>query len=202
MIRITYSQAQSDLAEAIRDDLAGEVNSAHPLLIVLVSGQAVSDPFVQAEIQRALNRGEAILPILLDDTALPATLTGFHTLTFHTGYNREQLLAHLSRASRSRADVRQANRRALVIVGGLAALMFGLAIVAISGGLIAFPVDEYNEEATLQAQWIGGLIDETLEYVQPRSSEDARNFALTFEAAPTRLHFYIRGTATALAKES
>ncbi|MCY3781989.1 MAG: TIR domain-containing protein [Chloroflexi bacterium] len=200
MIRITYSQAQSDIAEAIRDDLAGEVDSAHPLLIVLVSRQAVGDPFVQAEIQRALDRGEAILPLLLDDTALPATLTGFHTLNFQAGYNREVLLPQLSRASRSRADVRRANRRALAVVGGIAALMFALAIVAISGGLVAFPVDEYNEEATLQAQWIGGLIGETLEYVQPRSSEDARNFAVTFEAAPTRLHFYIRGTATALAK--
>ena len=200
MIRITYSPAQSALADVIRGDLAGKGDIAHPLLLVLVSWQALGDSLVQAEIRRAQERCEAILPILLDDAALPANLTGYPRLNFQNGYNRERLLAQLPRASRSHADIRRANRRALAIVGGLAALMFCLALVAISGGLVAFPVDEYNEEATLQAQWIDGLIGATLEAVQPRSSEDARNFAVTFEAAPTRLHFYIRGTATALAK--
>ena len=66
--------------------------------------------------------------------------------------------------------------------------------------LVAFPVAEYNEEATFQAQWIDGLIRETLEAVQPRSTEDALNFAATHEAAPTRLFYYIRETATALAR--
>ncbi len=200
MIRITYAQAQASLAEAISADIAGHVDASRPLLIVLVSRQANSDPFVRAEIERALRQGDALLPILVDDIALPATLTGLRCLDFKDGYNREGLLAQLSQATRTGAALRRANRRALLVIGGLAALMFALALVAISSGFVAFPVDEYNEEATLQAQWIDGLIGETLEFVQPRSTEEARNFAATYEAAPTRLHFYIRGTATAQAK--
>ena len=98
----------------------------------------------------------------------------------------------------TRAEVRQANRRALLVIGAIAALMFGLAIMGILSGLVAFPVTEYNEEATFQSLWIDGLIGETLEYVQPRSTDDALNFAATLEAAPTRLYYYVRGTATAL----
>ena len=200
MIRITYAPEQRALAESIRDDLADDFDAVHPLLIVLVSRQASADPFVEAEIERALRQSVAILPILVDDAALPATLKDLRTLDFKDGYNREGLLAQLSQATRTGAALRRANRRALLVIGGVAGLMFALAIVALSSGLVAFPVDEYNEEATLQAQWIGGLIGETLEFVKPRSTEDARNFAATYEAAPTRLHFYIRGTATALAK--
>ncbi len=200
MIRITYAPEQRALAESIRDDLADDFDAVHPLLIVLVSRQASADPFVEAEIERALRQSVAILPILVDDAALPATLKDLRTLDFKDGYNREGLLAQLSQATRTSAALRRANRRALLVIGGVAGLMFALAIIALSSGLVAFPVDEYNEEATLQAQWIGGLIGETLEFVKPRSTEDARNFAATYEAAPTRLHFYIRGTATALAK--
>ncbi len=200
MIRITFSPDQAELAETIRSDLADVGEPAKALLIVINSRQASGDPFVQAEIQRALQQGRTILPILIDDAALPEALSDRLRLDFRSGYDRARLLAQLSRRGQG-ASLRRANRRALLLIGGLAVLMFAVSLVAISGGYVAFPVDEYNEEATLQAQWIGGLVNETLEYVQPRSAPDAANFNATYEAAPTRLHFYIRGTATALAKE-
>ena len=200
MIRITYSPEQTDLAQAIRDDLAEGYDAIHPLLIVLVSQQSSGDPLIQAEIETALNRRVQILPVLVDDVELPSALAVFPPLDFSTGYSRTRLMAHLSQVSKSGAEMRKANRRALLVIGGIAALMFALAIVAMIGGLVAFPVAEYNEEATFQAQWIDGLIRETLEYVQPRTTEDAQNFAATFEAAPTRLYYYVRGTATALAR--
>ena len=48
--------------------------------------------------------------------------------------------------------------------------------------MVGFPVAEYNEDATFQAQWVDGLIRETLEHVQPRSTEDALNFPATYAA--------------------
>ena len=200
MIRITYSPEQTDLAQAIRDDLAEGYDAIHPLLIVLVSQQSSGDPLIQAEIETALNQRVQILPVLVDDVELPSALAVFPTLDFSSGYSRTRLMAHLSQVSKSGTQMRKANRRALLVIGGIAALMFALAIVAMIGGLVAFPVAEYNEEATFQALWIDGLIRETLEYVQPRTTEDAQNFAATFEAAPTRLYYYVRGTATALAR--
>ena len=200
MIRITYAQAQAELAQAISADIAADFDPAHQILILLATRQAVSDAYVLAEIERALQRGDTIVPLLLEETPLPETLRGLRALDFTGGYNRITLLEHLAQMSRTGESIRRANRRGLFIIGGIAVLMFALAIIGIGSGLVAFPVDEYNEEATLQAQWIDGLIGATLEYVQPRSTAEAQNFAATFEAAPTRLRFYIRGTATASAK--
>jgi len=201
MIRITYSREEKPLAEKIRDELSEGGQLSVPLLIVIVSKQSTADPHVQAEIERALKERRHILPVLSDDSALPAALEGMRALDFSGGYNRERLLKRLTQAPMTPADLRRANRRAFALIAGIAALVFGIAVAAIISGLVAFPVAEYNEEATFQAQWVDGLIRETLEHVQPRSADDALNFAATYEAAPTRLHFYIRGTATALAKE-
>ena len=201
MIRITYTDEQKALAERIRDDLAAEIPAAQSLLIVLVSAASNTDPVVQAELAAALEAGERVLPILADGAPLPRALETRPALDFSRSYSRARLLAAVTTATTSRADLRRANRRALAVIGALAALMFTVAIVTMVGGIVGFPVAEYNEEATFQAQWIDGLIRETLEAVEPRTTADAQNFAATHEAAPTRLFYYIRGTATALAAE-
>ncbi len=200
MIHITYSPENAQLAEEIRADLGKSGASVPgPLLIVLVSRAANADPAVQAEIKNAQRAGRPILPLLTERVALPPALEKALPLDFSAGYQRSKLLRHLTPAAMTPGDLRRANRRALVFIALVAIVMFSLAIAAISAGLVAFPVVEYNEEATFQALWIDGLIRETLEHVQPRSTEDAQNFAATHEAAPTRLYYYIRGTATALA---
>lgn len=200
MIRITYSHDQQQLAERIRDDLSHKVRLSTPLLIALVSRQSNADPHVQAEIEKARSKSLPILPILCEDIAPPAALEDPLYLDFSRGYDRAQLLRHVERATRTPDEVRRANRRALTIIGSIATLKFGVAVIAMAAGLVAFPVAEYNEEATFQSQWIGGLIGQTLEHVQPRTTEDALHFPATHEAAPTRLYLYIRETATALPK--
>ena len=198
MIRIAYSPDQQTLAEQIRDDLTRGIRPARPVLLALVSAQSNRDPAVQAEIRQAQRKGIGVIPILAENIALPEPLAGCHALNFAAGYSRERLWRRLSQATMTSADVRQANRRALMLIGGLALLMFGLAIVSLMSGRVAFPVEEYNEEATFQAQWIHGMIGETLAFVQPRSAQDALHFEATLQAAPTRLLLYIRETATAL----
>ena len=201
MIRITYSREQKALAEAIRDELSDRFQQSRPLLIVLVSKASNVDPQVMAEVERARTEGAQILPILTEDIALPAALAGRRSLNFIGGYDRARLLKRLSQSAMTPADIRRANRRALSLIAGIAALVFCIAVIAIARGAVAFPVAEYNEEATFQAQWVDGMIRETLEVVKPRSTEDALNFPATQEAAPTRLYLYIRETATALARE-
>ncbi len=201
MIHITYSRAQEALAQEIRADLSHPNQIAGPLLIVLVSRESNTEPAVQAEIQRAQQERHSILPILTEDVALPPSLLGLRPLNFSQGYNPDSLRRRVAQLSMTPKDKRRANRQALAAIGAIVVLVFSIAIIAILNGWVAFPVAEYNEEATFQAQWIDGLIRETLEYVQPRAGEDALNFAATYEVAPTRLHFYIRGTATAIAQE-
>lgn len=198
MIQITFTADQERLAQQIRDDLTGAFETAPPLLIVLVSAASNQDPVVAAEVARARQRGIQLVPILLENVALPDALAYEKPLNFAAGYRRATLLRRLAQLTMTSTDVRQANRRALLLIGAIAAVMFALAIIGILSGLVAFPVAEYNEEATFQSLWIGGLIRQTLEYAQPRSTEDALNFAATLEAAPTRLYYYVRGTATAL----
>ena len=198
MIRIAYSSDQQELAQRIRDDLTAESLPARPVLLALVSAQSNRDPMVQEEIQQAIKKQAFVIPVLAENVALPELLEGRSALNFVGGYHRGRLRRHLSTAMMTRSDVRQANRRALALIGGLALLMFGLAIFSLMRGLVAFPVDEYNEEATFQAQWIQGMIGETLVFVQPRSTADAIHFETTLQAAPTRLLLYIRETATAL----
>ena len=200
MINITYSADQKALAEQIRDDLAhANFNAAHSVLLVLVSAESNNDPSVQAEIQSAIQKQVvSIVPILTEQVALPELLDPFKPLNFSRGYNHKSLMTRLAQTTMTDDDVKQANRRAFLFIGGIAAVMFVLAIVGIIGGMVAFPVDEYNEEATYQAEWVNGLIVETLEFVQPRTTQDAINFDATLEVAPTRLYLYIRETATAM----
>ena len=151
-------------------------------------------------IDQALAANASILPILTDAAPLPKRLAFAKPLDFRRGYQAGQLLRRVDQQTMSRTDIKRANRRALIVIGGIALLMFAIAIAGIIAGQVAFPVAEYNEEATFQAQWIDGLIRETLEAAQPRTTQDAVGYAETLEAAPTRLYYYIRGTATAMSK--
>ena len=201
MIRITYSLEDRLIAEEIRDDLTNSFQLAHPLLIVLVSAAALGNAQVQAEIERARQEGAHILPIVLEKVDLPSTLSDMKALNFSGGYQRDKLLKRLTQATMTPVDIRRANRRALIVIGAIAVAMFAVAIGALAGGVVGFPVAEYNDDATFQAQWVDGLIRETLEHVQPRTTADALSFPATYEAAPTRVRLYVRSTATALARE-
>lgn len=200
MIRITYSREKRPLAERIRDDLAHSPPLSGPVLIVLASRESLADGQVQAEIEKARAGRMPIIPLLTEDIDLPADLQDQRPLNFSGGYHRERLLRRLAHAETRSLDLRRANRRALIVIASITIVIFGIALIAIVSGSIAFPVAEYNEEATFQAEWVNGLIRETLENVQPRSTADALNFPATQEAAPTRLYLYIRETATALPK--
>lgn len=199
MISITYSADQKDLAEKIRDDLArAGFHPAHPVLIVLVSAESNTDPSVQSEVETAIKRGTTIIPILTESVALPENLSPFKPLNMTSEYKSKPLFTRLSQSTMTRTDVKTANRRAFVVIGVIALAMFLMAVIGIMGGVVAFPVKEYNDEATYQAEWVNGLIHETLEHAQPRTTQDAENFSATLDAVPTRVFLFVRETATAL----
>lgn len=199
MINITYSADQKTLAERIRNDLTtAGFQPEQSVLLVLVSAESNNDPTVQDEIKRATQKGVAIIPILADDVTLPESLDVYKPLNFVSSYRWQSLMTRLSQTTMTSDDVKKANRRAFLVIGAIAFFMFMVGVITIMDGTVAFPVDEYNEEATFQAEWINGMIVETLEYVQPHTTQDANNFEATLEAAPTRLYLYIRGTATAM----
>ena len=199
MINISYSAAQKALAEKIRDDLTkAGFQTEQAVLLVLVSAESNNDPTVQDEITRAIKKAVSIIPILTENVTLPESLDVYKPLNFSGAYKWQSLMTRLSQTTMNSDDVKKANRRAFLVIGGIALVMFLVGIYGISSGIVAFPVEEYNEEATFEAKWVNGMIVQTLEYVQPRTTEDAVNFESTLEAAPTRLYLYIRETATAM----
>jgi len=199
MINITYSADQKALAEKIRNDLANAgFQPEQPVLLVLVSAESNNDPMVQDEINRAIKKAVSIIPILAEDVTLPESLDVYKPLNFSGSYKWQSLMTRLAQTTMNSDDVKKANRKALLVIGSIAFVMFLVGIYGIASGTVAFPVEEYNEEATFQAEWVNGLISETLEFVQPHTTQDATNFEATLEAAPTRLYLYIRETATAM----
>lgn len=199
MINITYSADQKTLAERIRNDITSAgFQPEKPILLVLVSAESNTDPLIQDEIKRAVQKEVNIIPILAENVTLPESLDVYKPLNFSGRYKWQSLMTRLSQTTMTSDDKKQANRRALLVIGGIAFFMFMVGVITIMNGTVAFPVDEYNEEATFQAGWINGLIVETLEAVQPHTTQDAINFDVTLDAAPTRLYLYIRETATAM----
>ena len=97
MIRITYTEEQTALAERICDDLSVAIDAPLPMLIVLVSAASNADPVVQAELAQALAAGERILPILTDGASPPPALDDHPALDFSHGYSRERLLEQVAR---------------------------------------------------------------------------------------------------------
>jgi len=199
MINITYSADQKTLAERIQNDLTtAGFQPEQSVLLVLVSAESNNDPTVQDEIKRAIQKGVKIIPILAEDVILPESLGSYKPLNFAGSYKWQSLMTRLSQTTMNSDDKKRANRMAFIVIGSIAFFMFLTGVITIMDGTVAFPVEEYNEEATFQAEWVNGLIIETLEFVQPHTTQDAVNFDATLEAAPTRLYLYIRGTATAM----
>ena len=156
-------------------------------------------PPYKAKLKRALKRGDTIIPILTESVSVPESLDDYKPLNMAGGYKSKPYSHALEPIDNdAHGCCNRLTVAPLTVIGFIALMMFSLAIIGIMGGVVAFPVDEYNEEATYQAEWVNGLIVETLEYAQPRTTQDAENFEATLEAVPTRVFLFVRETATAL----
>ncbi len=197
MIQITYAPSQQNLAERIQGDLTDQqLDIKRPVLIVLVSADIDENQEIHETIRNAKRNGQQILLVTTDSTPIPNSISYIKALDFSTGYDGDALRTRLAELHQDYPDKSIANRRALIVALIVVGGMFVLSILAIGGGLIAFPEEEYNQEATEQALAIQNQIIGTLEYLQPRSTADAQNFPATLEAIPTLAPF-LEMTATA-----
>ena len=201
MIQITYAPSQQTLAERIQADLTDlQVELERPILIVLVSEDIAGTDDVHKAIRNAKRNGQQLLPILTDDSALPPLMSYLSALDFRAGYDQEALSMRIAELNQGLPDKSVANRRALIVAVIVTGGMFVLSLLVIGGGLIAFPEEEYDQEATELALEIQYRIIGTLEYLQPQSTSDAQNFPATLEAVPTLAPF-LEMTATTSAGE-
>lgn len=210
-IRIVNTPGDAALAARLRDDLEGagytlaEISApgAEHLLAVVLSPEANADVDVQAAITAALDAGQHIIPVLAKTAPLPRLIDHLAALDFSKNYDTAALLAYAAALTAPEAGrplkvitprVRQSNRRIGAWLGGLALLWFiiGLILVGVYG--LQAPREEFNMVDTLEAATVQSAISRSL----PRTTEDAANFPMTVQAAPTAQRPLLEATATAL----
>jgi hypothetical protein len=202
MLNITYAARDQQLAQQLQTDLQqARLTLDHSYLLVLLSPAALQDDTIQQNITAALRDNVRVIPILLENVAIPSALREVPPVNFSGGYRAKTLIAYLKRAEVGAARL-ASNQRILGFIAIMVAIMFGVSIWGITSGQVAFPDEEYATEnarnnATMNAQ-IDGLVQATLEEFMPRTTADALNFDSTVQAAPTRIQEFLGGTATAL----
>lgn len=210
-IRIVNTPGDAALAARLRDDLEGAgytlaeipAPGAEHLLAAVLSPAANADADVQAAITAALDAGQHIIPVLAKTAPLPRLIDHLAALDFSENYDTAALLAYAAALTAPGARrplkvitprVRQSNRRIGAWLGGLALLWFiiGLILVGVYG--LQAPREEFNMVDTLEAATVQSAISRSL----PRTTEDAANFPMTVQAAPTAQRPLLEATATAL----
>jgi hypothetical protein len=201
-MEIVYNEADAALAQRLqRDAQAQPALAATAALVVIVSAAAVNDTALQQRIEAARDRGETVIPVRADQTALPRLIEHIAPVDFTDSYDFDALAARLSAPAGAlqmkvlTPTARAANRRAAVIFAVLALIMFGVGLYMVGVLGLQAPAEEYNAVETEIILTRNFYIDAAL----PRSTEDALNFEATIAAARPTLRPLLIATATAAA---
>ncbi len=210
---ITVISAPGDaaLADRVRQDLqaAGYALVDTPpaeaghILVAVLSPAGGSDPAVNAAITTALDNGQHVLPVLAQAAPLPKWIDHLAVLDFSDHYDAEALRQYAAALAAPGAArplkvitprVQAANRRAGLWLGALAVLWLVIGLVLVGVFHVQAPLEEFNTVDTLEAATIQAAVGRNL----PRSTQEAENFPLTIEAAPTAQRPLLIATGTAL----
>jgi hypothetical protein len=212
MLHITYAPEDMALANRLKADLdkAGyPVNGDLPIgtghvLIAVLSPHSWENPAVQQTIFRALDNSQHIIPVLSGMGQLPKMIDHLTPVDFTSGYPFDTLKAEVVRLSAPDAahpmraltpNVRRANRRIGYWLVALTIVWFIVALILVGVYKIQAPTEEYNSIATFAQATINVYVNRNL----PRTTEDAVNFSMTLQAAPTAQRPLLMASATRLA---
>jgi len=215
MLHITYAPEDAALAARLKTDLQQacyEVNGALPreaghLLIAVLSPTAWGDTIVQNTIIRALDNSQHIIPVLTGNASLPRLIAHLTPIDFSTNEDYARLHAEVERLTAPGAPlpmrvltptVRSANRRILYWLLAIVLVCFIAGVILVGVYKIQAPAEEYENIATE----VKGTIDVYVERNLPHSTQDAANFPLTLQAAPTAQRPLLIATSTAMARGS
>ena len=201
MLNIAYAPGDAQLAERLQADLAQAGLDIHnPMLIVLVSSDAVHDTSVRQAVAQAQDQGHVIVLFIVQNVALPDAWKPYRRMKLSDDYRINTLRVFINRADVSPTKRRTNNRLLLGALVGVV-LFVGISMLAIASDVVAFPVEEYMTENAAREQMVQELVFPTLDAWQPRTTEDAINFPMTVEAANTRNAPLLIMTATALPRD-
>ncbi len=200
MLQITYAPSDQALAAQMQTDLTdARLQPKHRLLLVLVSSASNDDEIVQQEISGALADDEVrVVPVRVDGAPLPDALSDHDALDLSGGYDSSRLIRHLRRADLG-DDIRRSNNRLFFYLLAAALLVFVISLGAIGSGQIRAPNDEFATENALRDATIRAITNPTVEYLLPRTTDEAESFPVTLQALDNDdLAPLIAGTATAI----
>jgi hypothetical protein len=212
MLYITYAPEDTALATRLKNDLqqagytVGDSLTAEMgnVLIAVLSNNAWANTAVQENVYRALDNSQHIIPVLAGTTKLPKLIAHLALVDFTSGYPIETLKAEVTRLSSPDAahpmrvltpNVRRSNRRIGYWLFGLTFFWFIVALILVGYYKIQAPTEEYNSIATFAQATINVYVGRNL----PRTTEDAINFPMTIQAAPTAQRPLLIATGTRLA---
>ena len=200
MLQITYAPSDQALAAQMQTDLTdASLQLEHRLLLVLVSSASNADDTVQQEIRRALAADDVrVVPVRVDAAPLPDALADHNALDLSDGYDSSRLIQHVRRADLG-DDIRRSNNRLLFYLLAAALLVFVISLGAIGSGQVRAPNDEFATENALRDATIRAITNPTVEYLLPRTTDEAESFPATLQALDNDdLAPLIAGTATAI----
>ncbi|MBI5666922.1 MAG: toll/interleukin-1 receptor domain-containing protein [Chloroflexi bacterium] len=211
MITVVSVPGDADVAARLRQDLQAAgyrlsdalAAGVDNLLLVVLSPAANTDPHVEQAIITALDNGQHIIPVLAKPAPVPKLIDHLAVLDFSTRYDADALRSYVAALSGPDAHrplkvitprVRQANRRAGLWLGALALLWLIIGLVLVGVFRVQAPLEEFNTVDTLEAATIQAAVGRNL----PHSTQEAENFPLTIQAAPTAQRPLLIATGTAL----
>ena len=196
MVEIIHHPADADTAQTLRQQLAP---SDAAVTLVLLTVASAGDAQVTARLERALDEGRRVVPLLQAGGTLPELIEHLEPLAPDDLEGLARRLAESEGALPLRvhtAALRSANRRAARVVMVFVVIMFLAALYGIGVMGIQAPREEYDQTVTQ----VVATRDAFIEMALPDSREEAAGFAATVEQAATALRPLLVATATARAQ--
>jgi len=198
MLNITFHESDRQLANTISRDLqALPFTLSNQYLIVIAGDPALKDGAVHEAVFDAREANKTVIVLQMTQTALPVDWQDVIVVDAKSGYRARRLTAVIRQLEVGEQRISRNNQYlfvGLVVTG----IVFAAAIIGVASGTVVFPQEEYATENAANLNMIETFAAPTIEYLLPRSTEDAMQFEATFDAAPTRVRVYLALTATAM----
>lgn len=198
MLNIAYAPIDQALAERISSDIMrSKLRLENHVLILLAAPESLDDEAVMRTVKQAQKDGVRLAVIKIRPVTVPDGLGEMPPLDMTQTYNLNRIVAFVNRVDLGAARIRR-SQRLLFFIGAGAIIMFAASIWGIISGNVRFPIEEYATEFAEELSQISTFVAPTLEFIMPRTTDDALNFAVTVPAIPTRVRVFAIETATAL----
>ncbi len=217
MLKLISSSSDQAVAQRILEDFQAAgyaISSEAPVhgdvAILMLSSAALADAALQAALVKALDLSLHIVPVMTQRVKLPKLIDHLDVVDFSDGYDfdvlRKQVDFELSAGAPRpirvlTPTVKRSNRTVGIVLGLIAFGMFAAGLYGVGVLHIQAPIQEFNDEATMEAATVMILVEPVMATYQlyfPLTTAEAAAYPATLQAIPTVYRPLVAATATAL----